>query len=543
MPAIGRRVAAAVAAGSFCLAAAAAVPRSRPGLTPAQEKTIDLSSVPSASEYRTEEPKGPGFLGSDAAVLGRSLARINKALGTSLRPDDRLARLARWVYERLGPDNAMPQQSAFDVLTHRLGLAEPLPHLLMMQAPDAPRLANVVSARLARVFDLAGYTHIGGVAEHEAHGITVVIALSRRHIQMGPVPRSLSGPGPITLEGRVADGYSRPELAHTLPGGETRMEPLGRGPAFRVAVSLAEPGRHRVEIVAQGPEGPDVLANFPIYVGVPVDETVEAAAVPRRAARPDDARQRLFELINAERAKARLDALALDAELSDVAARHSEDMQAHDFVGHVSPTAGSTEERLLRAGIATDLAAENVAKGYSPDEIHGGFMDSPGHRAAILLPGATHVGIGISVKKEYDRTSYLVTELFIRRIPRLGPDAKVIFLMELNGLREPAGAKALQEDPVLTGLAEEAALEFLGDKTLSQSDVLERLTRRMGRADLKVRSATILFSVLGSIEDGAKQAAADPRVDKARRVGIGLAQGTRPGQVPNAIVLVLIFAE
>ncbi len=333
---IGRRFAAAVAAGSFCLAAAAAVPRSRPGLIPAQEKTIDLSSVPSASEYRTEEPKGSGFLGSDAAVLGRALARINKALGTSLRPDDRLARLARWVYERLGPDNAMPQQNAFDVLTHRLGLAEPLPHLLMMQAPDAPRLANVVSARLARVFDLAGYTHIGGVAEHEAHGIFVVIAVSRRHIQMGPVPRSLSGPGPITLEGRVADGYSRPELAHTLPGGETRMEPLGRGPAFRVAVSLAEPGRHRVEIVAQGPEGPDVLANFPVYVGVPVDETVEAAAVPRRAARPDDARQRLFELINAERAKARLDALTLDAELGDVAARHSEDMRTRTTLSATS---------------------------------------------------------------------------------------------------------------------------------------------------------------------------------------------------------------
>lgn len=495
------------------------------------------------SEYRTDEPDDPGFLGSDAAVLGRSLARINKALGTSLRPDSRLARLARWVYERLGPANAMPPQDAFDVLTHRLGLVEPLPHLLMMQAPDAPRLANIVSSRLARVFDLAGYTHIGGVAEREVHGVIVVIALSRRHIQMGPVPRALSGPGRITLEGRVADGYRRPELAHTLPGGETRVESLGRGPAFRVAVSLAETGRHRVEITAQGPGGPDVLANFPVYVGVPVDDTAEAAAIPRRAARPDEARQRLFELINAERSQARQDALILDPELDEVAARHSEDMSANGFVGHVSPTAGSTEERLLRAGIETDLAAENVGKGYDLDEIHKGFMDSPGHRAAILLPGATHVGIGIVPKKENDRTTYFATELFIRRIPALGTDAKVIFLMELNGLRGPGGAPALQEDPVLTKLAEDAALEYLGDQSLTQNDVLERLTRRMGQADLKVHSATVVFSILGSLEDGAKQAAADPRADKARRVGIGIAQGSRPGLVPNSIVFVLIFAE
>jgi uncharacterized protein YkwD len=542
MRAIGRRLAAAAAGGLICLAAVSAGPWPGTRPLPAQER-IDLSSVQGAQEYRTDEPTAPGFLGSDAAVLGRSLARINKALGTSLRPDGRLARLARWVYERRGPANAMPPQDAFDVLTHRLGLVEPLPHLLMMQAPDAPRLANIVSAHLAKVFDLAGYTHIGGVAEMEVHGVVVVIALSRRHIQMGPVPRSLSGPGRITLEGRVADGYGRPELAHTLPGGETRMESLGRGAAFNVAVSLEEIGRHRLEITAQGREGPDVLANFPVFVGVPADDTAEAAVLPRRAARPDEARERLFDLITAERSRARLDPLVLDPELDEVAARHSQDMSANGFVGHVSPTTGTAEQRLLRAGIVTDLAAENVAKGYAIDEIHKGFMDSPGHRAAILLPGATHVGIGIVPKRENDRTTYFATELFIRRIPPLGTDAKTVFLRELNGLREPAGASALEEDPILTKLAEATALEFLGDHALSQNDVLERLTRRLGQADLKVHSATVVFSVLGSLEDGAKQAAGDPRVDKARRVGIGLAQGTRPGLVPNSIVLVVIFAE
>ncbi len=551
---LGRRFAAIVAAsaaamtGLLCLVSASA-----PVGAPArpvhsylnQETAVDLSTVESAPEYRTDEPRGPGFLGSEAAVLGRSLARINKALGTSLKPDNRLARLARWVYERLGPGGAMPPQSAFDLVTHRVGLAEPLPHLLMMQAPDAPRLANVVSSRLARVFDLTGYTHIGGVAEIQAHGVVVVIALSRRHIQMGPVPRSLSAPGRIKLEGRLIGAYTKPELARTLPGGETRIEALGKGPEFSATVELAQVGRHRLEIVAQGKDGPDVIANFPVFVGVPVDEAIgeTAAAVPRSAVRPDEAQQRLFELINRERSKAGLDALTLDPELGKVALGHSEDMRANDFVAHVSPTTGSVEQRLLRAGIVTDLAAENVGKGYSPDEIHTGFMDSPGHRAAILLPDATHIGIGIALKKENDRASYLVTELFIRRIPQIGPDAKVIFLMELNGLREPGGAPALEEDPVLTRLAEEAAGEYLNDQALSQADVLQRLARRMGRSDLKLQTAIAVFAVVGSLEEGAKQAASDPRGEKARRVGIGIAQGARPGLIPNSIVLVLIFAD
>ena len=79
--------------------------------------------------------------------------------------------------------------------------------------------------------------------------------------------------------------------------------------------------------------------------------------------RPDDARQRLFELINAERVKAGLDALTFDPELAAVARKHSEDMRANDFVSHVSPTTGTSEERLLEAGIITDRACGERRQG------------------------------------------------------------------------------------------------------------------------------------------------------------------------------------
>ncbi|MCK7489852.1 MAG: hypothetical protein MZU79_06200 [Anaerotruncus sp.] len=217
----------AVAASSS--SSASAVPAR---LGPAQDKIVDLSSLPDAAEYRTEAPEGPGFLGSEAAALGRALARINKALGTDLRPDNRLARMTRWIYEEFGPEPAWPPQSTVALLALHLGLPEPLPHLLMTHAPDAPRLANVVSSRLARVFDLGQYTHIGGVAERVEAGVLVVIALSRRHAVMAPVPRRLAGPARLPIEGSLAVGFTRPELAHTLPSGETRIESLGSGPAF-----------------------------------------------------------------------------------------------------------------------------------------------------------------------------------------------------------------------------------------------------------------------------------------------------------------------
>ena len=514
-----------------------------PNVAPPGQETVDLSGVASAPEYRTDAPKGAGFLGSDAAVLNRSLARINMALGTDLQPDNRLARLARWIYENLGQDVALPSQDVVDVLSHRLGLAEPPPHLLMTRAPDAPRAANVVSSRLARLFNIRDYTHIGGVAEREAGGVLVVVAISRRPFAMAPVPRRLDGPWTIKLEGRLAGDFKKPELVQALPDGQTKTALLGEGPDFSRTIALLEKGRHRLEILAEGPDGPNVLANFPVFVGVPVDETAAAGAPRGKAVRPVDVQDILIELINADRAKAGLGPLAPDLELAEVALRHSEDMRDHDFVAHVSPTAGTTDERLARAGIMANLAAENVGKGYGAGEIHRGFMDSPGHRGAILLADATHAGIGVASKKEGDLTTYYVTEIFIRRIPPLGADAKNIFLLELNGLREAAGLPKLEEDPALAEIAGAAARGYLLEPSQSQDEAIQGLRERLKKGYRRPGSLQIVFAVVGSIEDGAKQAAADRRESKARRIGIGIAQGTKPGLAPNSIVLVLIFAE
>jgi len=511
----------------------------------AQDRTVDLSAIPGAAEYRTDVPIGPGFVGSDAAFLGRSLARINQALGTALVPDRRLARLARWVYDGLGPGRSLPDQSAFDLLAGRLGLAEPVPQMLVVQAPDAPRLTNTVTAQLARLADLKEYTHVGGIAEYQADtSVVVVVILSRRHLEMAPVPRRLGSPGPVTLAGRLLGSYAKPELAHTLPSGETRLEPLGPGPGFRKKIDLAPAGRHRLEIMAESASGPTVVANFPVFVGVPVDDSVKLSPPPRRAASADRAEDRLFELINGERAKAGVAPLILDAALSRIALAHSEDMHAHGFVAHVSPATGSAEDRLHAAGVETSLASECVGKGYSPDEIHKGFMDSPGHRAATLLAGATHAGIGVVAAKEDDRTTYFVTELFIRRIPPLPGGAKADFLATLNGLRAESGAPGLVEDAELSRIADETAREYMGNEAPSEKQVMNSLRKRLVALDAKAnRTLTAVLAVVDSVEEGAKRAAADPKGGRARGLGLGLAQGTRPGQPPRSIVLVLIYVN
>lgn len=503
--------------------------------------SYDVSTLPGAADYSTSEPKAPGFLGSEASVLYRVLAQVNAARGNSLRTDNRLAQLSRWVYERLEPEDSLPPQSALDLITHHLGLPEPVPHLLMLQAEDAPRLARVVAQRLTGIFDLSDYTHIGGVAEREPDRVTVVIALSIRHLALAPVPRRLAAAGRLALEGKLLDGYAKPQLAHTQPDGRTQVTALGPGPAFSAILELAATGRHRVELMAAGPGGPVVVANFPIYVGVPAEVRVESAAGQGRALAPTDAQTRFLELINQERSRAGVAALKLDLELSQVALSHSEDMLKNRFVGHTSPTTGSMENRISAAGIVTDLAAENIGRGYSPEEIHQGLMESPGHRSAILHPDMTHVGIGIAAKREGGRRAYLVTELFIRRIARLEPGgSKAAFLAELNRTRERNGEPAVLEDPALSKMADQAAREYIENPELSHQDAVKRLERRLMGSD-PAQSGGVVFSIVGSLKDGAS---VNSRLgSRVRRVGIGIAQGTRPGLVPNAIVLVVVFAE
>jgi len=116
---------------------------------------------------------------------------------------------------------------------------------------------------------------------------------------------------------------------------------------------------------------------------------------------------KLIELINRDRTKAGLKPLTIDYQLSRVARIKSEDMNTNKYFSHDSPTYGSPFAMMKNFGITYKSAAENIGKTYSVESAHSGFMNSEGHRANILNPSYTHIGVGIS-------GSYY-TEMFIKK--------------------------------------------------------------------------------------------------------------------------------
>ena len=110
----------------------------------------------------------------------------------------------------------------------------------------------------------------------------------------------------------------------------------------------------------------------------------------------DAAERALFEATNRERAAHGLAALAWDAALATAAQRHAARMAEEHAISHQFPGEAALLNRTSQAGARFSLVAENVAEGPDTDTIHSGWMHSPGHRANILDPQLTAIGIAVA---------------------------------------------------------------------------------------------------------------------------------------------------
>ncbi|MFI6035945.1 CAP domain-containing protein [Streptomyces sp. NPDC051315] len=105
----------------------------------------------------------------------------------------------------------------------------------------------------------------------------------------------------------------------------------------------------------------------------------------------------VVHLTNGERARAGLRPLGVDPLLATVARAHSADMVARRFYSHTSPEGSRPWDRAAAAGSTRRTIGENIACGQrSPAEVVEDWMNSPGHRANILKPDFTHIGVGFA---------------------------------------------------------------------------------------------------------------------------------------------------
>ncbi|MGC4750403.1 CAP domain-containing protein [Micromonospora sp. DT201] len=103
----------------------------------------------------------------------------------------------------------------------------------------------------------------------------------------------------------------------------------------------------------------------------------------------------VVHLTNQVRAKAGVPPLKLNELLRQAARSHSTDMARRGFFSHIDPDGGTPFDRMRSHGYAQP-GAENVAMGQSrPHEVIHAWLNSPGHRANILNPEFSVIGVGL----------------------------------------------------------------------------------------------------------------------------------------------------
>jgi len=127
------------------------------------------------------------------------------------------------------------------------------------------------------------------------------------------------------------------------------------------------------------------------------------------AARPtiagtDAAGQATLCLVNRERTRRGLPPLRENSLLSAASLEHSRDMVRVGYFEHTSADGRTVGDRLRAIGYSRRVSAsarENIAYGVgeegTPAAIVQAWMHSPGHRADILRPAFTEIGIGIAL--------------------------------------------------------------------------------------------------------------------------------------------------
>ena len=146
----------------------------------------------------------------------------------------------------------------------------------------------------------------------------------------------------------------------------------------------------------------------------------------------NDSERQLFEFLNQERTAQGLPALHWDEALFKAARKHALRMADLNLLEHQLPNEADLEGRLAEAGAHFTVIAENIAYGGTPQTIHHGWMNSPGHRKNILDPRLTAVGIAAV----HGQGALFAVQDFSQAVPELSTgqqERKMISLLTARG--------------------------------------------------------------------------------------------------------------
>ena len=188
----------------------------------------------------------------------------------------------------------------------------------------------------------------------------------------------------LAAPGRVAAVFSVPApTVGTLPG----LSGLIRFP-----ICTEKPSMPQRPEFPQGPCGPEVPQS-PERPDAPENNDSPETDGGVQEPEAETPAAQVLALVNAQRARAGLGSLSLDPEASKAAGVRAREIQIS--FSHTRPDGRDFSTALSEAGASFRASGENIAYGQrSAEQVMDVWMNSAGHRANILNPGYSRIGIG-----------------------------------------------------------------------------------------------------------------------------------------------------
>lgn len=168
-------------------------------------------------------------------------------------------------------------------------------------------------------------------------------------------------------------------------------------------------GNIHVAILIKGSLG-EAVQTQPIPQPAPTPQPQPTPEPPAGSSDLTQDEARMLALVNQERTSRGLKPLTIDSQVAKVARLKAADMVRLGYFDHTSPTYGSPFDMMRRYGVTYRYAGENLAGASTVDAAHVNLMNSPGHRANILNPNFTQVGIGVVEGSRYGK---IFVQMFI----------------------------------------------------------------------------------------------------------------------------------
>jgi len=201
--------------------------------------------------------------------------------------------------------------------------------------------------------------------------------------------------------------------------------------------------------------------------------------------RPTGSERFLFDAVNRERTFEKLSPLKWDANLASAARAHARQMTEHYRLSHQFSGEPDLTKRARDAGAYFSMVAENVAEAPSINELHIEWMKSPPHRANILNPKLTAIGIAVEIRGE----QYFAVQDFstaVNSLTKEEQEKKVAELLHARGLRiaenSDEARKACNSAVTIPGVRSLAIVQF---EAPDLNQLPEQLTGAIKRGSFK----------------------------------------------------------